>query len=399
MNYLARVQHEFRIARGLGPLPQRRGAGPAPARRVNGYHDIRASIVLRIGTKLGPAVTQSSGINTIASSECFLLLQFDLMTNRPLGVVVALALGALLGDCGTKVLTPDSGTGPAGRGGAAAGSGGAAGAGGIGGGSTDGGRGGAGGWPYGFAGFNGAAGNGTGGTGTSVCATNFACGVSGQACALGQEFCYGPRGGAGSSGAVPQVCRSLPAGCAGNPSCDCVCPSVLDNCPGLGFGCICNISDGALRLDCPGAGAAGGGGGAGGAGGCPYGLAGFNGSAGGNGGGGGSGVLCATPPRCGSSTCAPDQEYCHAVTVMGGAGQNGGGRGGNSGNGGSSGTGGGGGMTDPYNTCTSFPAACASNPSCACACPNCPTGAFPSPTCSCSVVNGEVIVHCIEYAI
>ena len=320
------------------------------------------------------------------------------MTKRPLVVAIALILGAVLGDCGNGRVTPqDAGSGSAGRGGASGGSGGVTGGGAIAGKGS--GSGGAAGCPYGFAGFNGTAGNGTGGTGTNVCATNFACGISGEACALGQEYCYGARGGAGSSGAVPDVCKSLPAACAGNPSCDCVCPNGLDNCPGLGFSCICNISDGALRLDCPGAGAAGGAGGTGGAGGCPFGLAGSNGAgAGGNGGGGGSSVLCATPPLCGSSTCAPDQEYCHSITFVGGAGQNGGGGTGNSGSGGTGGVGGAGGMTDRNHTCTTLPAGCAGNPSCACACPTCPTNGFPE-SCSCSVVAGEVIVSCIEYGI
>jgi hypothetical protein len=337
------------------------------------------------------------------------------MTNRPLGAVIALTLGSLVADCGTKVLTQDPKTGTAGQGVAGAVGGGFAGAGGIGGGGTAGnganGGGGAG-CIYGsggmFGGSGGMFGDGGNGAGGRTCLTHFACGSSPSGCALGQEFCYTTRGGAGSSGSGgfggdnrtgdSQTCRGLPAACAGNPSCDCVCPNGLDNCPGFGFGCTCNFSNGALWLSCGGAGGAGGAGGTGGAGGCPNGFAGFNGSAAGNGGGGSSGIRCATPPLCGSSTCAPDQEYCRSITVEGGAGKNGsaGGLTGNTGSGGSGGAGGAGGMTDPNNTntCTSLPASCSGHPSCACACPDCPTNGVES--CSCSVVGGEVIVHCIE---
>ncbi len=314
------------------------------------------------------------------------------MKNRLVGIVVAMAMGGMLADCGSgKSVGPDAGAGGAGHaGGGAGGVGGGAGAGGA---AGDG-AGGAG-CIFGVGGIFGAGGHGEAAGETSgACVSSIVCGS--ETCTLGQQYCVGVSSGGGSFGTVTHSCVKVPAACPSIPGCDCLCPGATPGTAGCNLSsdfhdCSCSGSNGALIVNCTEDGE----GGAGGAGGCPFGLGGFNGANAGGNGGGSSGVVCATPPFCGFSACATDREYCRSITFMGGAG-NGGGRTGNNGSGGSDGVGGGGGMTDPNHTCTSLPAACAGTPSCACACPSCPTTGFPE-ACSCSVVNGEVIVSCTEF--
>jgi hypothetical protein len=171
------------------------------------------------------------------------------MTKNVVGIVVAIVMGGLLSDCSNgKDAAPDAGAGSAGNAGGAGVGGGASGAGGMGG---------AGGCPHGITlGNGGGRGDPSGGQAGSTCATTFNC--NDNFCLLGQEFCYGAitsvggsvAGNSGTQTGNTYTCRSLPATCIGNPTCDCVCPQ--GNC-GIPIFCTCGSTDGALQIDCSGA--------------------------------------------------------------------------------------------------------------------------------------------------
>jgi hypothetical protein len=119
------------------------------------------------------------------------------------------------------------------------------GSGGLGGGGSGGGAG----CPLGVA-PSGAGGSGTAGAGACL-TTSFSCSDT-QVCTLGRDYCYSVGGGGtsgGAGGTTPvsyPACRTLPAECANDPTCDCYCAHSATGCGS----CSCNGSNGVLRVFC-----------------------------------------------------------------------------------------------------------------------------------------------------
>jgi hypothetical protein len=103
---------------------------------------------------------------------------------------------------------------------------------------------------------------------SSMTGASYPCGASDASpiCHVGESFCeFDTGGGLGGApghsdggdgaGAAPAgtsatgVCRPLPSGCAGVPTCDCIC-TVLGCSPSPPPGCTCHGADGQLELDC-----------------------------------------------------------------------------------------------------------------------------------------------------
>jgi hypothetical protein len=158
---------------------------------------------------------------------------------------LVLALGLLIaqGACNSGAANPDGSTGSAGSSGGAGGNavGGAGGtAAGGSGGTSGGGRGGG--------------GATTDGGGTDAPAT-YACGSG--TCMTGQTLCYSYAPGTPGGGPPSRSCTPIPAACAGNPTCACVCPpfgSPPIGCRyvgGAGGSCTCSETDG-LTVSCAG---------------------------------------------------------------------------------------------------------------------------------------------------
>ena len=164
------------------------------------------------------------------------------------------ASGGADGDGGTGG-TGTGGTGTAGAGMGGVGTGGAAGTGGGAGGAT-GGTGGSG--ADGVAGGRGGGGGlGGGGAGGAGGASTFSCG-GGVVCTRGQSLCHSYIPGVPGAGSTTYSCPAIPASCATNPTCACVCPPSTSGLgcayPGAGFAayCSCSGSGGALTVSCGG---------------------------------------------------------------------------------------------------------------------------------------------------
>jgi hypothetical protein len=84
----------------------------------------------------------------------------------------------------------------------------------------------------------------------------YACGSN--SCTIGQTFCYSFAGGVSGAG-TSRSCMTLPAACAKNPTCACVCPPVSSPSiggtfeGGFGSSCSCSEENGELAVSCAGA--------------------------------------------------------------------------------------------------------------------------------------------------
>jgi hypothetical protein len=88
-------------------------------------------------------------------------------------------------------------------------------------------------------------------------AKTYSCGS--DTCMTGQTFCYSYAPGV-PGGGVGRSCMTVPAACAKNPTCACLCPPVrppMNGCTftgGFGSGsCSCSELNGELEIDCAGA--------------------------------------------------------------------------------------------------------------------------------------------------
>jgi hypothetical protein len=94
-----------------------------------------------------------------------------------------------------------------------------------------------------------AGGGGNDGGGDGGTATSFACGS--DTCVAGQTVCYSFAGGVQGVAASPS-CMAVPAACATNPSCACICPpnAAGGGCTFGGNFCSCEGSDGSVTVSC-----------------------------------------------------------------------------------------------------------------------------------------------------
>ena len=171
---------------------------------------------------------------------------------KALRAAIAL-LVVLYAACGSST----NGTGSAGNAGAsgqAGSTGGAAGTNAQGGAGGTTGQGGADGGAAGTTGGGGAAGTGGRDAGAAM---SYACGS--DTCMPGQTFCYSFSGGVPGSG-TSRSCKTVPAACAKNPPCACLCPPVAAPAFGCSYvggsasgSCTCSEANAELTVTCAGA--------------------------------------------------------------------------------------------------------------------------------------------------